>query len=134
MQRRTLSPETEAAPREQLREAAALLADGGVVAVPTDTLYGLAANALDEEAVRRVFRVKGREPGEPLPLLLSETAEAHRWAMAFRSCIRASASRSFFSRSRRSCSSAVPRQSLTITCRPTAAKIDVSSGMITITV
>ncbi len=40
--------------------AAATLRAGGLVAFPTETVYGLGAHALDEDAVRRVFAVKGR--------------------------------------------------------------------------
>ncbi len=49
-------------------EAAKILKDGGVVAIPTETVYGLAANALDVEAVRSVFRAKGRPQDNPLIL------------------------------------------------------------------
>ena len=44
---------------------------GGLVAYPTDTLYGLGADALNEAAVERVFEAKGRPQGMPLPLLIS---------------------------------------------------------------
>ena len=49
-----------------LKEAAACLERGGLVAFPTETVYGLGANALDPDAVERVFRVKGRPPDNPL--------------------------------------------------------------------
>ena len=55
--------------------ASQILASGGVVAVPTDTMYGLAADAFNEAAVERVFRLKGRPAGAPLPLLLAATEE-----------------------------------------------------------
>lgn len=47
-------------------KAAALLSAGQVVAIPTETVYGLAANALDEAAVQKVFQIKGRPPSDPL--------------------------------------------------------------------
>ena len=56
---------------DELGNAARVLADGGVVAVPTDTLYGLAADAFNQKAVERVFRLKGRPERVPLPLLLA---------------------------------------------------------------
>jgi L-threonylcarbamoyladenylate synthase len=49
-----------------LRKAAALLRAGGLVAFPTETVYGLGANALDESAVRRIFEAKGRPYSSPL--------------------------------------------------------------------
>jgi len=45
---------------------------GGLVAVPTDTVYGLAGNGLDAEAVSRIYEVKGRPAIKPLILLLSD--------------------------------------------------------------
>lgn len=52
-----------------------MLQDGGVVAVPTDTLYGLAADALNAEAIERVFAIKERPEGLALPVLLSDPAQ-----------------------------------------------------------
>ncbi|MBR1421947.1 MAG: threonylcarbamoyl-AMP synthase [Ruminococcus sp.] len=49
-----------------LDRAAELLTRGAVVAVPTETVYGLAANAFDEKAVRRIFEAKGRPADNPL--------------------------------------------------------------------
>ena len=51
---------------EQLQDPAATLQAGKLVAFPTETVYGLGANALDEAAVRRIFRVKGRPADNPL--------------------------------------------------------------------
>ena len=59
----------------QVETGVQLLRQGGVISVPTDTLYGLAASALDERAVERVFRIKRRPVGAPVPLLLSDKAE-----------------------------------------------------------
>ncbi len=50
----------------QIASAAALLAAGEVVAVPTETVYGLAADALNQTSVRRVFEIKGRPLIDPL--------------------------------------------------------------------
>ncbi|QFZ24221.1 threonylcarbamoyl-AMP synthase [Saccharothrix syringae] len=49
-----------------IEEAAAVLRGGGLVAVPTETVYGLGANVEDTAAVARVFQVKGRPPSHPL--------------------------------------------------------------------
>ena len=51
-----------------IREAAAYLRQGELVAIPTETVYGLAANGLNEEAVAKVFRVKNRPFFDPLIL------------------------------------------------------------------
>lgn len=51
---------------EELRELAQVLATGNLVAMPTETVYGLAANALDVAACRKIFEVKGRPLIDPL--------------------------------------------------------------------
>lgn len=62
-----------------LQEAIDILASGGVVGIPTDTVYGIAANALDEAAVDRVFNLKGREDTSPIPVLVGEVEDLHRY-------------------------------------------------------
>lgn len=57
-----------------LGEAAAVLKDGGVVAFPTETFYGLGAAALDPRAVRRILELKGRPETKPL-LVLADSIE-----------------------------------------------------------
>lgn len=52
--------------REGLEKAAELLKRSGVVAIPTETVYGLAANAFDENAVAKIFKAKGRPQDNPL--------------------------------------------------------------------
>ena len=51
---------------ESLEEAKNLIFDGGVVAMPTETVYGLGGNAFDDDAVQRIFAVKGRPADNPL--------------------------------------------------------------------
>lgn len=51
---------------DELRKAAKILADGGLVALPTETVYGLGADACNETAVARIFVVKGRPQFNPL--------------------------------------------------------------------
>ena len=51
---------------ESVAEAKNLIFDGGVVAIPTETVYGLGGNAFDDEAVKRIFEVKGRPNDNPL--------------------------------------------------------------------
>jgi L-threonylcarbamoyladenylate synthase len=65
---------TEPAPVLLDRAAAVILA-GGLVALPTDTLYGLAADPFNAAAVRRVFLVKGRTLARALPLVAADVAQ-----------------------------------------------------------
>lgn len=58
--------------RESVCEAAELLKRGELVAIPTETVYGLAANALDENAVRKIFEAKGRPQDNPLIVHIAE--------------------------------------------------------------
>jgi L-threonylcarbamoyladenylate synthase len=51
---------------DELRRAGKLLRDGGLVAFPTETVYGLGANALDADAVRKIYIAKGRPTTSPL--------------------------------------------------------------------
>ena len=55
--------------------AAAIVRAGGIVAIPTDTLYGLAADPFRADAVARVFDVKGRTPERALPLIAADVAQ-----------------------------------------------------------
>ncbi len=56
-----------------------MILSGGVAAVPTETVYGLAANALDAAAVERVFEGKGRPDGKPVSLFVSDITMAERF-------------------------------------------------------
>ncbi|TWT52754.1 Threonylcarbamoyl-AMP synthase [Rubripirellula amarantea] len=60
---------------EAIQRAAVLLADGQLVAIPTETVYGLAANALDELAVKRIFAAKGRPATNPLIVHLADVTQ-----------------------------------------------------------
>src|SRR3989344_7605820 len=53
-----------------IAEAVAVLSSGGTIVYPTDTLYGLGANALDEEAVKKIYRIKNRSFSKPLPVIV----------------------------------------------------------------
>ena len=65
METRILTP-------NDIGEAARLLAEGKVVAFPTETVYGLGANALDPEAVEAIFKAKGRPQDNPLIVHVSD--------------------------------------------------------------
>ena len=60
----------------EIAQVAAIVFAGGVVAIPTDTLYGLAADALNSDAVERVYVAKGRPADLPLPVLVSGWEQA----------------------------------------------------------
>ncbi len=59
------------------------LAGGGLVVVPTDTVYGLAARPTDVEAVRAVYRAKGRPEGMHLPVLASDVDQVRALGVAY---------------------------------------------------
>jgi len=63
-----------------LRRAALLILKGEVVVCPTDTGYALAANALDQKAIRKVFVLKGRSYLNPIHVVVSSMAEAEKYA------------------------------------------------------
>ena len=58
-----------------LKQAVDVIHAGGCVAVPTDTLYGLAVNPFDAAAVETLFTVKHRESGRAIPLIAADTAQ-----------------------------------------------------------
>ncbi|WP_159942114.1 MULTISPECIES: L-threonylcarbamoyladenylate synthase [unclassified Nocardiopsis] len=62
-----------------IEKAAHVLRTGGLVALPTETVYGLGANAEDPDAVARIFAVKGRPPSHPLILHIGDTARLRDW-------------------------------------------------------
>lgn len=53
--------------------AASILNSGGVIIYPTETLYGIGALVFFEDAVRRIYEVKGRPSGNPIPILVRDT-------------------------------------------------------------
>ena len=62
--------------RDVVHRTVEAIAAGQVVAVPTETVYGLAANALNEEAVERLLVAKGRPVGQPLALAVKSVDDA----------------------------------------------------------
>jgi len=67
-------------PRDVVHRAVQALAEGKLVALPTETVYGLAARALDDRAVGRLIEVKGRRPAHPLTLAIRSAEEARDYA------------------------------------------------------
>lgn len=59
--------------------AAEIIRGGGLVAVPTETVYGLAGNGLDERAVREIYEVKGRPAVKPLSLMVPDESAMEKY-------------------------------------------------------
>lgn len=72
--------ETKVFTKDQLEEAASLLKQGHLVAFPTETVYGLGADALDEEAVLKIFAAKGRPADNPLIVHVKEAGDVEEIA------------------------------------------------------
>ena len=67
----TASSKTPKVAPENLASAVEALKRGHVIVFPTETLYGLGADALNEAAVEKVFQLKGRDSGNPIPVLVA---------------------------------------------------------------
>lgn len=67
--------DTGAPDMAHLKKAAGRIADGGVVIFPTQSLYGLGANALDPRAVNRIFAIKKRPSKKPVLILINNISE-----------------------------------------------------------
>ena len=65
--------------REGYTRAAQLLRGGGVIAFPTDTVYGLGAAADDDLATRRIYAIKNRPAGMPLILMVAARSQLEGW-------------------------------------------------------
>ena len=56
-----------------ISEAIDIMAKGGVILYPTDTVYGLGANIFNNDAVKRIYEIKKRDPSKPLSVLVQDT-------------------------------------------------------------
>lgn len=56
----------------KIKKAALILRNGGLVAFPTETVYGLGANMLDKDAIKKVYRIKNRPKGKPLTIHIAD--------------------------------------------------------------
>ncbi|MXV74551.1 threonylcarbamoyl-AMP synthase [Candidatus Poribacteria bacterium] len=61
-------------------EAVQCLKSGGIIAIPTDTVYGLGADPFNPDAVQKLYTCKGRPDGKPIPLVLSSVDDVYRVA------------------------------------------------------
>lgn len=71
--------ETQILNKNQLKKAAALIQQGEIVAFPTDTVYGLGADATNEEAVKKIFKAKGRPSDRPISVLIGQTKDIEKY-------------------------------------------------------
>ena len=76
MKTRVFHPENG---ENEIKEAAQIIRDGGLLGIPTETVYGLGANALDETAVLRIFQAKGRPQDNPLILHVPDESWLERY-------------------------------------------------------
>jgi L-threonylcarbamoyladenylate synthase len=63
-----------------IKDAAAALIKGDLVAFPTETVYGLGADATNKDAIARIYKVKGRPAGHPLIVHISSLVNLDKWA------------------------------------------------------
>ena len=68
------------APSPDVARAVELLRRGGLIGLPTETVYGLGADASNELAVRNIFAVKGRPSTHPLIVHVADVASARSWS------------------------------------------------------
>ena len=65
-----------------IKKAASVLASGDLVAFPTETVYGLGADATNKDGIARIYQVKGRPPDHPLIVHISSHTQLDKWACA----------------------------------------------------
>ncbi len=79
MQERQVLDQITKISERSMKQAAKILAEGGLVALPTETVYGLAAHAENDRAVTRIYEVKGRPAHNPLILHVFDPQDAKHW-------------------------------------------------------
>lgn len=72
-----LKTDTKNSEEKSLARAVEILARGGIIAYPTETFYGLGVDASDEEAVRKIFAVKGRDFKNPVSLIIGHSDDVY---------------------------------------------------------
>lgn len=76
---RVLKVDSDHPEKEIIEEAVKLIKEGKLIVFPTETVYGLGADALNKEAVRRIFKVKGRSFNKPLSILIGKKEELSKY-------------------------------------------------------
>jgi L-threonylcarbamoyladenylate synthase len=66
--------------RTRIKRAAEIIKKGGVVIFPTETVYGIGADAFNDAAVKKIFRIKGRPENNPLTVHISKLSDVHKIA------------------------------------------------------
>jgi len=63
-----------------IQKAVEILKNGGVIAFPTDTVYGIGCSIFNGNAIQRIYKIKGRDFNKPLPILLSKVEDINLYA------------------------------------------------------
>jgi L-threonylcarbamoyladenylate synthase len=64
----------------RIKAAVDCLKSGGIIAIPTDTVYGLGADPFNPDAVQKLYTIKGRPEGKPIPLVLGSVEDVNKVA------------------------------------------------------
>jgi len=72
----------------KIKQAVHILKRGGLVAFPTDTVYGLGADAQNSRAVKKIFKVKKRPLSNPLPILIAKKSDLKKYTLGARGKIK----------------------------------------------
>ena len=75
----TISEICSESSKNAIKKAANILSDGGLVVFPTETVYGLGGNALDENAAKKIYSAKGRPSDNPLIIHVSDPKDAEKY-------------------------------------------------------
>ena len=67
--------------KEELKAAADILKNGGLVAFPTETVYGLGGDGLREDAAKKIYAAKGRPSDNPLIIHIAEPSDAEKYCV-----------------------------------------------------
>lgn len=65
--------------KDKIKEVAGIIKKGGIVIFPTDTVYGIGASAFNQNAVKRIYKIKGRQKKKPLILFIRHKKEISRF-------------------------------------------------------
>ncbi len=84
-----VNPENLRESEEAIIEAAKVMLQGGTVVFPTDTVYGLGCDATNEQAIKRVYKMKGRQETKPLAVIVRDIEMAKKVAFVDRKLERA---------------------------------------------